>query len=168
MDERYYMEIDPFDKINEILESFKSYAPKVFSKTDKGFDWMEEDHSKCIAFKNPYGGEDLEIVVGDRGEFTLYYKGHAHYANYQYDYDLMIERVRDIFNNNICTGYLTDRNAKWYGSGYFKKSKIAEPVQKVFEFVFKEKEFYNHLTATGYKVEYIFWNPIYNKTIQNG
>jgi hypothetical protein len=106
--------------------------------------------------------------VGDRDEFTLCYNGHAHYANYQYDYDLMIERIRDIFGNRICAGTLTDNSCKWYGRGYFDKNEIAEQLQKVFEFVFKEKEFYEHLTVVGYKVKYEFWNPADNITIQNG
>lgn len=166
-DERYYMEINPFDKIDEILEIFKHLSPQVFVKTNEGYDWLEEDDSKCIVFTNPYGGEALEIAAGDRGEFTLYYNGHAHYANYQYDYDLMIERIRDIFENNICAGTLTDGNGKWYGSGYFDKNDISAPPQKVFEFVFKEKEFYNHLTAVGYSVKYSFWNPIDDKSVHS-
>ena len=167
-DDRYFMELNALDKIDDVLEIFKEYSPCVFLKTDEGYDWMEEDHSKCIVFANPYGGESLEIVVGDRDEFTLCYNGHAHYANYQYDYDLMIERIRDIFCNRICAGTLTDNSGKWYGSGYFDKNEIAEQPQKVFEFVFKEKEFYEHLTRVGYKVKYEFWNPADNITTQNG
>ncbi|MDY4886578.1 MAG: hypothetical protein SO533_02915 [Eubacteriales bacterium] len=79
----------------------------------------------------------------------------------------MVERIRDIFFNRICAGTLTDNNGKWYGSGYFDKNEIEEQPQKVFEFVFKEKEFYNHLTKVGYRVKYEFWNRVDNITIQS-
>ena len=166
-DERRFIEINPFNKIDEILDIFKQHNPRVFMNTDKGYDWIEEDDSKCIVFENPYGGESLEILVGDFGEFTLYFNQHAHYDSYQYDYDLMIKTIRDIFCNRICAGRIEDKNGKWYGGGYFDKSEITEQPQKVFEYIFKHKEFFDHLTKVGYKVKYCFWNPIDDITINN-
>ena len=164
-DERYFMEINPFDKIDEIMEAFKDFSPKIFTKTDDGYDWLEEDDSKCIVFANSYGGQSLEIDVGDMGEFTLCYDWHAHYANYQYDYDLMIERIRDIFENRICCGNITDSEGKWFGSGYFDKAEIQNTIIENFTYTFGEKEFSDHLIKSGYTVTYTFWNPIDNKTI---
>ena len=165
MDERYYIEIQVLDKVEEILDIFKEYSPKVYSKTDSGYDWLEEDDSKCIVFENPNYDQQIEIDVGDMGEFLLFFaKSHAHYANYQLDYDQLIECIRNILNNNVCAGVITDINDKWYGSAFFGKEEIIKKPQEVFEFVFKEKEFYEKLTRHGYKIEYAFWNPKDNKT----
>ena len=49
-DDRYFMELNALDKIDDVLEIFKEYSPCVFLKTDEGYDWMEEDH--CV-----YGAE---------------------------------------------------------------------------------------------------------------
>ena len=73
MDNRYYIEIIALDKVTEIVDIFKEYNPHIFSKTDKGYEWLEEDDSKCIVIDNPYYDEALEIVVGDMGEFMLFF-----------------------------------------------------------------------------------------------
>ena len=77
----------------------------------------------------------------------------------------MIENISDILKNTLCSGTITDSEGKWYGSGFFEKEKINDDPQGVFKFVFDIKEFSEHLSNTGYKIEYIFWNPIDNKTI---
>lgn len=164
MDERYYIEIQVLDKVEEMLELFKEYAPKVYSKKDNGYDWLEEDYSKCIVFKNPHYDQQIAIDVGDMSEFTLFFaKSHAHYANYQLDYDQLIECIRNILSNNVCAGVITDSNGKWYGSAFFDKEEIIKEPQEVFEFVFKEKEFCDKLISRGYKIEYTFWHPKDNK-----
>ena len=107
------------------------------------------------------------VVVGDFGEFTIHFNGHAHYSGCQDSYDLMIENISNIFCNRSCAGILTDKDGKWYGNGYFDKSEINEQPQKLFDNVFKISEFFNHLTKVGYKVKYCFWNPIDDITINN-
>lgn len=165
MDDRYYIEIQVLDKVEEILDVFKEYSPKVYSKTDSGYDWLEEDDSKCIVFENPNYDQQIEIDVGDMSEFSLFFaKSHVHYANYQLDYDQLIECIRNILNNDVCAGVITDSNGKWYGSTFCDKEEIIKKPQEVFEFVFKEKEFCDKLTSHGYKIEYTFWNPKDNKT----
>jgi hypothetical protein len=37
----------------------KEYNPHIFSKTDEGYEWLEEDDSKCIVLDNPYYDETL-------------------------------------------------------------------------------------------------------------
>ena len=166
MDNRYYIEIIALDKVAEILDTFKEYNPHIFSKTDEGYEWLEEDDSKCIVLDNPYYDETLEIVVGDMDEFMLYFaKSHAHYSNYQFDYDQMIERIKEILTNNSCAGVITDNEGNWFGSAFFDKDDIKKAPQSTFDFVFKEKEFADKLLSKGYKVEYSFWNPIDNSVI---
>lgn len=161
-----YVEINPLDKIEEILEIFTQYTPKVFSCDDENYDWLECDSSRCILIKNPYDENDIEISVDDGGEFVLYFAGgHSHFLNYQYDYENLIERVSAILNNFLCAGTITDVEDNWYGSGFFEKEKINDDPQGVFKFVFDIKEFSEHLLKTGYKMEFIFWNPVDNKII---
>ena len=54
MDDKYYQEINPLEKEEELLSYFKEYGPKSFGKTDDGYDWIEEDEAKCIVLFNPY------------------------------------------------------------------------------------------------------------------
>ena len=165
---RYYIEIVALDKITEIVDTFKEYNPHIFSKTDEGYEWLEEDDSKCIVLDNPYYDEALEIVVGDMDEFRLSFaKSHTHYSNYQLDYDQMIERIKEILMNNLCAGAITDNEGNWFGSAFFDKNDVKKAPQSTFDFVFKEKEFADKLLSSGYKVEYSFWNPIDN-SITNG
>lgn len=57
-------------------------------------------------------------------EFILLFaKNHNHYANYQLDYDQLIECIKNILNNNVCAGVITDSNGKWYGSAFLIKKK---------------------------------------------
>ena len=72
MDERYYIQIEVLDKIDELLEIFKEYSPKIFSNSDEGYDWIEEDFSRCLVIENPYYDENIELDIGDGGEFCLF------------------------------------------------------------------------------------------------
>ena len=160
------VEINPLDKIDEILEIFKQHNPNVFSCDDEGYDWLECDSSRCILIKNPHSKNDIEISIGDDDEFVLCFAGaHSHYLNYQYDYENLIEDLKNILNNTLYSGTITDSEGKWYGSGFFEKEKINDDPKGVFKFVFDIKEFNEHLSNTGYKIEYVFWNPIDNKII---
>ena len=67
-----YIEINPIDKIDEMTSIFKDYSPKVFSKNDEGYDWIEEDDSKCIVLFNPFYDNNLEIL-GRAEEITFRY-----------------------------------------------------------------------------------------------
>ena len=102
MDKKYYIEIVPLEKGKDILNSFADHNPKVFSKQDAGYDWLEEDDSICIVFENPYGGSPLEINIGDSERFTLFFsERHAHYEAYQEDYEDMLTRISDIFSKSF-------------------------------------------------------------------
>ena len=167
MDKRY-IEINPIDKIDEMMSMFKDFSPKLFSKNDEGYDWIEEDDSKCIVFLNPFCEDNLEINVGDMGEFTLYFgSSHAHYSPYQLDYEELISTIKSILNNEVCAGVLFDTQENWFGGGIFQKEEVTKDVTEVFNFVFKEKEFRNKLLKSGYVVKYTFWNPTENKLLKN-
>lgn len=166
--DKYYVEIDPVEKIDEILELFKEFCPKIYSKTDEGYDWIEEDFSRCIVFVNPFSSENLEINVGDSGEFTLFFSAvHAHYFSYQSDYEEMLDTIKNILSNKLCAGTISNLDGKWFGSGIFKNTEVGKNPQEVFDFVFKEKEFRNTLLKTGFEIKYTFWNPANNQSIKH-
>lgn len=167
MDEKYYIGIVPLEKEKEVLDSFADYNPKSFSKHDAGYDWLEEDDSKCIAFENPYGGSSLEINIGDNGRFTLFFsEHHAHYEAYQGDYEDMLMRISDIFSNNVCVATIKDYKGKWYGSCFLSKEESDKRAQEIFGFVFKEDEFRSHLSKHGYSYSLNYWDPHFDKTVQ--
>lgn len=59
------------------------------------------------------------------GEFMLFFaKSHAHYSNYQLDYDQMLERIKEILMNNFCAGVITDNEGNWFGSAFFDKEDV--------------------------------------------
>ena len=106
--------INPLEKIDEIISLFKDYNPKIFSNLDKGYEWIMEDDYKCIVFFNPYSDNNLTINVGDMGEFTLYFNNlHTHYLPYQTEYEYLIDTIKNILDNNVCCGYIEDKNGEW-------------------------------------------------------
>ena len=162
----FFVEINPFDKIDEIITKFSAYNPTVFSKQDKGYDWLEEEYAKCIVFVNPHYNRNIEIDIGDRDEFTLYFAdNHNHYANYQYDYELMIDSLAKLLTNVTCAGTITDSNGKWYGSQWVEKEEITMDPEQVFDYVFKYPEFSKKLHKNGYTITYDFWDPQNNKVL---
>ncbi len=167
MDEKYYIEIVPLEKENDILNSFADHNPKSFSKHNTGYDWLEEEDSKCIAFENPYGGSPLEINIGDSGRFTLFFaEHHTHYEAYQGDYEDMLAKISDIFSNNVCVATIKDYKGNWYGSCFLSKEESDKSAQEIFGFVFKANEFRNHLNKHGYSYSLNYWNPLFDKTVQ--
>ncbi len=167
MKNKYYIEITPLDKEKDILEIFADYEPMSFSKNDTGYDWLEYDDSKCIVFENPYGGSPLEISIGDDGRFTLFFsEHHAHYEAYQGDYEDMITMISNILNNCVCTATIKDDKEKWYGGCYLPTEDSDKPPMKMFDFVFREDEFRNHLIKYGYSISLKYWDPKYDKMIK--
>ena len=166
MNDKHYTEIDPLEKESEILSLFKEYNPKSFGKNNDGFDWIEEEDSRCVVFFNPYYDNNLEINIEDMGEFTVYFgNNHIHYLAYQDDYERMLDLIKEILSNDICAAELKDSADKWFGSCYLGKSEIGKDPVELFGFCFKEKEFSNHLIESGYSVSFSFWNPVDNTTI---
>ena len=161
-----YVEINPIEKLNEILDELKSYSTSVLTSEDDGYGWIGED-SKCIVVSDPSGVSSMEIVLSDGGEFTLYFAdAHAHYLAYQYDFERMLQDIQSILDNRICSGNLTDAEGEWYGSGFFEKDRISNDPESVFQHAFEIKEFCEHLIKVGYIAEYKFWNPVNNKIIK--
>ena len=166
MEDKQYVEIDPLEKESEILSLFKEYDPKSYGKNDEGFDWIEEEDSRCVVISNPYSDNDLEINIGDMNEFTVYFgDAHDHFWAYQEEYEYMLDMIKKILLNEVCEAELNDADGKWFGSCYPNKSEIDKDPVELFDFCFNEKEFSKHLFKSGYSVSFSFWNPVDNKTI---
>ncbi len=166
MEELDYTELDPIEKISEIRELFKEYESCVYSRDDEGYDWLEYDDSKCLVFNNSFSENCIQISVDDEDEFTLYFAGyHCHFPNYKYAYDEMVGMVKEILTNNACAVVLTDKNGKWYGSSYFSKEDSSRADEESLSKVFSDPAL---LENDGYETNFIFWNPIDNKSIVKG
>ena len=167
MDDKFYLEIDPLDKEEELLTVFKEYNPKSYSRTEEGVEDLQEDDAKYIVFTNPYYDCPIVIDLGDMEEFTVYFaENHAHYSACQGYYEYMLETLKKLFSNALCAGSLFDTNGKWFGSCWVEKEDLDKDIEEIFHFVFKEKELERELTQNGYEAEFKFWNPIDNKKIQ--
>ena len=165
MENTYYDEINPIDKVDEILTLFKKFAPESFSNADEEYNWLE-DYAKCIVINNPNSSNNIEICIENYGDFTLFFsEHHSHYAGYQGDYEDMLKDLNNIFTNNICVGILFDNDNNWYGDCWVEKDKIAIEPKEIFDFVFKEKEFRTKLLKKGYRAKFVFWNPIDNTEV---
>ena len=163
---KYHQPISFLEKIDELLELFKDFNPSLYNKTDPGYEWLEEDDEKCIVFVNPFNGENIEIDIGDMSEATLYFSGqHSHYDEYQGDYEDLVDRINSILHNESGAAIIKDADENWHGSCFIEKDELTKKPTEIFEFVFKQKEFADHLNESGYHVIIDFWNPEYSKEI---
>ena len=166
MNEKYKVEINPIDKEEELLEIFREYKPTSYSITDEGYDWLENDQSKCIVIKNPYCENDVEIELENMDQITLFFADfHTHYFAYQGYYDDMVRTVKSILMNETCSGVIKNLNGKWFGSTLAEKSEIGKDPQVVFDFIFNIDEFRRNLSENGYKINYCFWDPVDDSVI---
>ena len=161
MDDKYYIEFDPHDKFDDIFTTLKEYNPKVYSKTDDGYDWIEEDDTKCIVLENPYDRDNLVINVGDSWEFTISIgKNHCHFLPYLGIYEEMINVIKDILNNDVCVASIKDCNGRWFGSRFIQKDQINKDPKEIFDSIFENYEFNKLLTNNGFIMDLNFWNPV--------
>ena len=166
MDEKYYQPIVTLEKIEELLTAFREYSPKLYSKYDEGFDWIEEDNSRCMVLANPFCDENIDILI-DLGEFVVFFAGyHCHCFAYQGDFEDMIQTVKCILHNELCAAVLWDSADKWFGSRLLEKTEIDKSPTEMFDTTFESKEFSDHLAESGYRIKLTFWNPVDSKTIE--
>lgn len=120
----------------------------------------------CITILNPYSDSKMFIDLED--EFTLTYGAyHSHFFADTGEYEEMVKEIQGLLKNEICSAalyYGTDK--KWLGSTSIPKDDINKPFKEIFSFVMKKKEFKSKLRSYGGEVQYIFWNPSDNRTIQ--
>ena len=161
------MEFNPIDKIPELTKMLQAYNPIIHSKSDEGYDWLEED-SLCIEIPNPYGGDSITIECEDCGEFTVgfsYY--HSHYFAHNYGYSNMCEELSSLLNNKCCSAAIfCGSENEWLGSTLIETEKLSLPIEKTFDFVFKHNERKEKLRINGGEARFDFWDSNLSKTIK--
>lgn len=161
------LEINPVDKLEEILSVLQDYNFEVHrgGEDNEEYSYLEKG-CVCITVLNPYQDSKLFIDLDD--EFTLTYaQCHCHYFSDMDEYRLLMEDLNAILKNHICSYSLyCGENKKWLGSSFIPKSQIQQSVKKNFHFALKISEFRNKLNVQGGKVEYRFWNPADDLTVE--
>jgi len=160
------LEINPVDKLDEILSRLGTYDFEVHKSGEHNEEYKYlENGCVCITILNPYQDNKLFIDLDD--EFTLTYcQCHCHYFADIDNYMRLMEDIYAILKNDSCSSSLYCGNQKeWLGSSFIQKSEIEQPVEKNFHFVLKISEFKKKLNAQGGKAEYLFWNPVDDRTV---
>lgn len=163
----YDMEIEPVEKLVELCTLLADQQIEVHKAPDADpeYHYLGEGYV-CITILNPYSDSKMFIDLED--EFTLTYGAyHSHFFADTGEYEEMVKEMQGLLKNEICSAslyYGTDK--KWLGSTSIQKDDINKPFNEIFSFVMKKKEFKSKLRSYGGEVQYIFWNPSDNRTIQ--
>lgn len=161
------VELDPVGQLDE-LKTFLADVPFEIHRAgdpDEEYCYLEENNV-CITVLNPY--QDKELFLDLSGEFTLSYTAfHCHYAPDLQGYKEMLSDLQGILQNEICAAIISyGTEKKWLGSISITKSECARPVKEIFSFVFKQAEFRQNLKVHGGQVQFQFWNPADDRTIE--
>ena len=167
------MDLNPIDKAEELLYLFREYNPIIKRKSDKEYEWLEEETDLCIVLINPDRNSQLstlEILCEDDGEFTLSCGVHAHYYPYDEEYKRMCETVLNILENRCCSGdLLYGEEKEWIMGGFFDREGLEHSVQDIFHYAFYESEYLSKKLQSGFwEAQYAFWNSKYDKIIKGG
>jgi hypothetical protein len=164
------MDFNPIDKATNLLSALKEYNPSIRRKSDKGYDWLEEETDICIEVLNPDSDnpdDGLTIICEDDGEFTLCFGAHVHYSPCDDEYNQMCQTALDILNNKVCSADLLCGEDKiWLGGGLMSRYEIERPVSDVFDFFWQQEYFVEKIQSSGYEVHYCFWDRSLNKIIR--
>ncbi len=161
------MEFNPIDKIPELTEFLKAYNPMIRSKTDEGYDWLEEN-SFCIELPNSNKSDRITIECEDGGEFTVCFAYfHSHHFADDYGYSFMCRQLTDLLNNKCCSAAIfCGSENEWKGSTLIEKEKVTLPIEENFSFVFENEKSAEKLRTNGGEVRFNFWDSGLNKIIK--
>lgn len=65
MNPKYYTEINPLDKIDDLKRRLAGYKIEVKNYEDKGFEWLE-DYQDCLVVSNPFSDKTIEILFEEK------------------------------------------------------------------------------------------------------
>jgi hypothetical protein len=150
------MELNPIDKVNDLLDVCKEFNPIIRKRTNEGYDWLK-DTDVCIEILNPGSSEREEgmtIICEDGGEFTLCFHSHTHFS--PLDYDEMCGMIRDILTNKMCAAVLSMDDRKIRGSRFLSRDQIHLPAEEIFEPVWLDR----------CEVQYFFWDSSQNCVVK--
>ena len=174
------MNINPIDKVDDLLLRLEKYSPKVRMKNDNGYEWMKEKDA-CIELLN----SDPEAPIKDMiihceadVEFTLYFDGHIHFYADEDDYERMCKLALDILNSEYCSELIfCGEDKKWLCFSFKRREEVEHPIWERIGNMSEEeidsmdlykyiKNIFKKLKTYGGEVQYIFWDSTYNKTIK--
>lgn len=164
------MELNPIDKVHDLIERFKEYHLSIRRKWDNGYEWLEEENDICVVITNPSSENSIEIECQDDGEFTVYFAAnHSHYVGDDAGYEYLCGLIMDILDNKKCSAALFyGKESKWIGSSMIDSEELKRSVWDVFDYVLKYEEFAACLKGHGGSAQYVFWNSDLNQTIEIG
>ena len=164
------MNINPIEKVADLLATLKEYKPRIRRKADKGYEWLEEETDVCIEVLNPDSDkpdDGLTIICEDDGEFTLCFGTHVHYSPCEDEYNTMCQMVIDILNNQVCSAdLLSGEDKSWLGSCFKRCDEIECSVRDVFAYLWQQEYLAEKIQSSGYEVHYCFWDQSLNKNIK--
>ena len=164
------MNINPIEKVADLLATLKEYKPRIRRKADKGYEWLEEETDVCIEVLNPDSDkpdDGLTIICEDDGEFTLCFGTHVHYTPCEDEYNKMCQMALDILNNEVCSAdLLSGEDKSWLGSCFKRCDEIERSVRGVFAYLWQQEYFAEKIQSSGYEVHYCFWDRSLNKIIR--
>lgn len=155
--------IDQLDKLKMLLADVPFDVHRA-GDTDEEYGYLEGDNV-CLTVLNPYQDKELFIDLSD--EFTLSYTAfHCHYDPDLYGYKAMVSDLQGVLRNEICAAVIYHGpEKKWLGSASITKSECDKPIKEIFSFVYKQSEFKQKLKAHGGQVQFLFWDPVDDRTI---
>ena len=144
---------------DEIVNRLKEYNSFVHTNKDKDYDWLGDNYC-VIEIKKK--GDSLFINLED--EFMISYgKWHAHY-NYEDrdDYEIMMDKVNKILNNNNCVVEIYLNNNCIGGCSDLDKDKyIKEDIIEVIKSFFKG-DLYSEIREYGVSARVNYWDSSKN------
>ncbi|MBO5785690.1 MAG: hypothetical protein J6R45_00040 [Clostridia bacterium] len=163
------MDFNPIDKINELIRIFEEHNPIIRSKSNEGYEWLEES-SLCIEIPNPNSDDSITIECEDGGEFTVCFSYcHQHFFANDFGFDYMCKEISDILYCKCCSAALfCGSENEWFGSTLAEKDQIVSPIEDVFDFVFENANLAEKLYKNGGEARFDFWDSKLNKKIKIG
>lgn len=118
-------------------------------------EYEDENGEYVYEFKNKNEDKNLLIVID--GEITVYYAdSHSHYGFYNSEIDELIQKVLDIFNNELkVVRFFSSK--RWLGDFWRHKTEIVDGV----DFLEKQKfpkEFIQELKRLGGRITETYWS----------
>lgn len=174
------MEFNPIYTVNDFVQRFKAYSPKLWKKCDDNYDWLADEADVCIEIINPDPDASIKNIIihcENEGEFTLYYCGHTHFSPYEEDFERLCRMTSDILNSEIGSETVYGgEDGRWLCFSFTRREEIEDSIWECAEVLTDEeidsmlryqfeKDVLKKLRAFGGRVEYRFWNSAYNKTV---
>lgn len=159
----FYDSIDVFEKKEEILELLAAYHPIVHTNADPDFEWLEDGCFSCIINED----NDNMLYVDIDGEITLGFGGwHTHFSPYRMDYEIFLEDLNGILNNEKCAVYVSSKGSWMLSSLYDVETLDRNTLAKEVFKSLTDKEYRKKLRKDGYVVECRFFDSERNYTIE--